>query len=70
MNTYCGSVSISPPIINLGTRWRLVIASHPGLLSPGERLPDTHWIGAWVGLIASLNAVAKRRNPSIVLAPN
>jgi len=24
-------------------------ASHPGLSTPRERAPGTHWIGGWVG---------------------
>jgi hypothetical protein len=26
---------------------------------PGERTPDTHWIGGWVGLRASLDVEAR-----------
>jgi hypothetical protein len=28
---------------------------------PKERAPITHWIGGWVGLRASLDAVVKRK---------
>jgi hypothetical protein len=31
------------------------------LLSPGERAPDTHWIGVWVDPRASLDATEKRK---------
>jgi hypothetical protein len=34
----------------------------PTALSPGERAPDTHCIGGWVGSITGLNAVDKRVN--------
>jgi hypothetical protein len=27
----------------------------------GERAPDTHWIGGWVGLRAGLHAAEKRK---------
>jgi hypothetical protein len=36
----------------------------PAALSPGERAPDIHWIGGWVGLRAVLHAVVKRKIPS------
>jgi hypothetical protein len=29
-----------------------------------ERAPDTHWIGDWVGPIAILDTVVKRKIPS------
>jgi len=32
-------------------------ASHPCHLTPREGAPGTHWIGGWVGPIASLDAV-------------
>jgi hypothetical protein len=31
---------------------------------PGERAPDTHWIGDWVSPSAVLDAVVKRKIPS------
>jgi hypothetical protein len=30
-------------------------------LSPGERIPDTHWIGGWVGPRAGLDDAEKRK---------
>jgi len=30
-----------------------------------ERAPGTHWIGGWVDCTASLNAVEKRKIPSL-----
>jgi hypothetical protein len=30
----------------VGDEWS---ASRPGLFTPGERAPGTHWIGGWVG---------------------
>jgi len=32
-------------------------ASQPGLFIPGERAPDSHWIGSWEGPRAGLEAV-------------
>jgi len=32
------------------------------LHAPGDRATGTHWIGGWVGLRASMDAVAKRKN--------
>jgi hypothetical protein len=40
-------------------------ASHPGLFTPRERAPGTHWIGDWVGHRAVLDAVVKRKIPSL-----
>jgi hypothetical protein len=34
-------------------------------LPRGDRTPGTHWIGGWVGPRASLDAVAKRKIPSL-----
>jgi hypothetical protein len=39
-------------------------ASRPCRFTPGERAPDTHWIGGWMGPRASLDAVVKRKIPS------
>jgi hypothetical protein len=35
--------------------------SRPAPLAPGKEPPGTHWIGAWVGLRAGLNAMEKRK---------
>jgi hypothetical protein len=34
-------------------------ASRPNRVSPGERSPDTHWIGGWVGFSAGLDTEAR-----------
>jgi hypothetical protein len=34
-------------------------ASRPGLFTPGERVPGTHWIGGWVDPRAGLDDVEK-----------
>jgi hypothetical protein len=36
-------------------------ALRPGRFTPGERAPDTHWIGGWVGPRAGLDDVEKRK---------
>jgi hypothetical protein len=41
-----------------GGEWSV---SRPGRFAPRERAPGTHWIGGWVGLRASLDAVAKEK---------
>jgi hypothetical protein len=40
----------------VGLKWS---ASRSGRLNPGERAPDTHWIGGWMGPRASLNDMEK-----------
>jgi hypothetical protein len=40
-------------------------ASRPGRFTPRERAPVTHWIGVWVGPRAVLDAVVKRKIPSL-----
>jgi hypothetical protein len=44
-----------------GSEWS---ASRPGRFTPRERVPDTHWIGGWVGPRPVLDAVVKRKIPS------
>jgi hypothetical protein len=36
----------------------------PAALPLGKRAPNTHWIGGWVGLRVTLDAVVKRKIPS------
>jgi hypothetical protein len=40
-----------------GGEW---LDSRPGRFTPGERAPDTHWIGGWVDPRAGLGDVEKR----------
>jgi hypothetical protein len=42
----------------IGGEW---LASHPCCLASGERVPSTHWIGGWVGPIAGLDDMEKRK---------
>jgi hypothetical protein len=42
-------------------------ASRPGRFTPRERAPGTHWIGDWVGPRASLDALVKRKIPSLII---
>jgi hypothetical protein len=39
--------------------------SRPGRFTPRERAPGTHWIGSWLGPRAVLDAVVKRKIPSL-----
>jgi hypothetical protein len=39
-------------------------ASCPGLFTPREKTPGTHWIGGWVDPRAGLDMVSKRKIPS------
>jgi hypothetical protein len=41
----------------VGGEWS---ASRPCRFTPGERAPDSHWIGGWVGPRAGLDDVEKR----------
>jgi hypothetical protein len=45
-----------------GGQWS---ASRPGRFTPRERAPDTPWIGGWVCLRVVLDAVVKRKIPSL-----
>jgi hypothetical protein len=40
-------------------------ASRPGRFTPREAAPSTHWLLGWVGLRAVLDAVMKRKIPSL-----
>jgi hypothetical protein len=40
-------------------------ASRPSRFTPRERAPGTHWIGGWVGPRTVLDAVVKRKIPSL-----
>jgi hypothetical protein len=44
-----------------GVQW---LASCAGSFIPRERVPDTHWIGGWVGPRVVLDAVVKRKIPN------
>jgi hypothetical protein len=37
------------PILDFGTRWRLIVTFTPLPLYPWGKGPGTHWIGDWVG---------------------
>jgi len=69
MKTYWESGGIAPRILNLGTRWRWSDSFTLRSLYPRRKnlSPHTHWIWGWVDPRASLDAVAKRRNPIMPL---
>jgi hypothetical protein len=41
-------------------------ASRPGRFTPRERVRGSHWIGGWMGPRAVLDAVVKRKIPSLL----
>jgi hypothetical protein len=45
-------------------------ASGPGRFTSKGRAPGTHWIGGWVGSRAVLDAVVKRKIPSLCRESN
>jgi hypothetical protein len=64
MKAYGGSEIIAPLTSALdGGEWS---ASRPTRFIPRERDPGTHWIGGWVGFRAVLDAVVKRKIPSLL----
>jgi hypothetical protein len=42
----------------VGDKWS---ASRPGRFTPGERVPDTHWIGGGVGPRTDQDDMEKRK---------
>jgi hypothetical protein len=65
MKAYWESGGIAPLIFSPsldGGEWS---ASRPGRFTSRERAPGTHWIGGWVGPRAVLDAVVKRKIPSL-----
>jgi hypothetical protein len=60
-----GSRDITSLILNLGTRWRLVVKFTPRLLHPWERNPEMHGGGDWVGLIGAMD-FGRREKPFIL----
>jgi hypothetical protein len=51
-----GGVDVSIHFFYLGTSRRWDIS---GRFTPGEKAPDTHWIGGWVDPRARLNDMEK-----------
>jgi hypothetical protein len=65
MKACCGSGGIAPCILDPdidGCEWS---ASLPDLLIPKEKTFGTHWRGGWMDPRAGLEAVVKRKIPSI-----
>jgi hypothetical protein len=62
MKTYGGSVCMDPRILDLCNSWRRVVSFTTRPLYPGERAPDTHWIGGWMGPRTGLDAVGGEIN--------
>jgi hypothetical protein len=43
-------------ILELGIRWGWVVSITPQpRFTPGERTPDTHWTGGWIGPRAGMD---------------
>jgi hypothetical protein len=59
MKAYWGSGSITPCILDLGTRWRWMVSFTPRPLY----LQGTHRKGGWVGPTAGLDAVKRTPRP-------
>jgi hypothetical protein len=55
METYGGSGCIDPRFLDLCTGWRLVLSFTPLPFYLQRKSLSTHWIGDWVGSIATLN---------------
>jgi hypothetical protein len=60
MEAYWGSGGIVPSFLHLGIGWRWVVR-----FTSRERAPGTHSIGGWVGPRTVLDAVGKRKIPSL-----
>jgi hypothetical protein len=56
----CGSRTIAPFTLKLGTWLRWVINFTPRSIYPPERNPSTHQIGGWVGSRNGLEALKKK----------
>jgi 4-amino-4-deoxy-L-arabinose transferase-like glycosyltransferase len=50
-----------------GGEWSV---SRPGRFTPGKKPPGTHWLGGWVAPRAGLDAVEKRKIPSLLRESN
>jgi hypothetical protein len=60
-----GSGDIPPHFLNLGTTWRGVVNFTLQPHYPQRKVPHSHYIGGWVGPGACIDAVAKRKIPSL-----
>jgi hypothetical protein len=56
------SSNTAPPFLNLALDVDEQSASCPCYFTTGERIPSTHWTGAWVGPRAGLDAVENGKN--------
>jgi hypothetical protein len=56
-----GEWRFSSSFLDLSTRWWWVVNLTPRLLNPRGKSPSIRWIGGWMGLRASLDAVDKRK---------
>jgi hypothetical protein len=70
MQTYWGSGSIAPCILDLGTRLRWVVSFTSRPLYPQRKTAGTHSRGFWVVPRAGLDTVVKRKIPSLCRKSN
>jgi hypothetical protein len=69
MKTYRRSGGVAPCILDLSTRWEWS-DSRPVHFTPKERAPVTYGLGGWVGPSSILDAVVKRKIPSLYRESN
>jgi len=60
MKAFWASGGIAPWILDLRTRWSLVVSFTPRSFYLQGKSPGTQWIAGWVGSRSGLNAVVKR----------
>ena len=59
MMAYRGNGGIALLVLNLGSRWRYVVASHLGRFTPGGRVTGTSSLGGWLGGTFFLDVLEK-----------
>jgi hypothetical protein len=59
-----GSVGMAPPFLTSAVDVGEWSVSRPGLFTPEERTPGTHWIGGWGGSQSQSGRCGKEKNLS------
>jgi hypothetical protein len=78
MKTYKGAGVLLHSFLTSAINGGEQLVSRPDRVSPGEKAPNSHWIGSWVTPRDGLDAMAKRkttvpagsRSPSSSLYPS